>query len=1104
MKAGSLRQLRRNLALLLCAAMMLSPVGMTSAEEMPGQPDNSEIQCVSGGDQESGLPGGSTVSDGDQESGSPGGGTVSDGDDEDAVSVTLRVLDLAGGQGKINDDTREMPEVYLPDASVKLLDGRVLPGNLQECAPQVAGWKFVAWYTAPVKYAFWGDKTGTGWEPEPLPFSYDCDGNEYHYQVDKTQYPEASHSMTGYWYWLSTLKETGRKVQAGDVLAESETTLYALYAPVLIHYTLDYSGWNGRNGVLSCGRQYGTPFGSDDVDQAGWPGYVFDGWYPEGGDSRMSFYSIPQDGVRYVAHWHSEDGRVTWENYRQLGYRDVTSVTMKDGSVGSGERDLGDTLHLYVCSGVSRTILAAVSPADSGVTKLTWEVTGDTGAVRLEVKDDGLRAVVSATGVEGRAIVTVKSANGCSDSVTVDTTGHAFDKSEVIKWGNCATDTEIRETCVYCGKVQIRRTRSNHQYAYRDVPATCTEPHKWVSYCKICGELNPEKDMIREPAAGHDFKILEAVGCGGATITKICQTCGYTEVSSDPSIASHNWASVYTVDKRPTCKDEGSQSIRCLNCGAVKPDSSELIPPDPSLHVWEAWTVTEEATETTPGEQHRTCSVCGMEETRAIPPTSYQVDPSDITGSMGMDGSDQLTDQAQANAAIRRTINRLLVNGSMLGDDVRFAAIQQQKISAQVCVTSVAAPESAFDADGFNALLGADASVFYMDIDIFVKAGDQNIGRITETDASMTFSSQIPAGGRIIQVLRAHNGVIETIPCWVEGGTVYFSTDKFSTFAISSSNDISLAVSDVIADQAYTGEQIRPTVKLTINGGQTLTEGVDYTLSYSNNVQPGTATVTVTGMGAFAGSSRQLCFQIVNQGGAGYAGGKPAADPVWNSKVDVDWSEVESNVRNAAKGSDVTVSVGTELVIPASVQNRMFQKKVGAICYVKGTDITFTLSAGDVKKTKKDLTLGISNRADIPDAVAAEVKDSALFSRALTVSAQTLPQRLNMHMVLGEKYAGKYAALYSYDEKSGSMLLEGSFQITENGRAVFPLLRGGRYLVVVTEERKAAGYQVAPGDTLSRIAARNGVSLKTLIRANPQIKNINRIYAGEKIMIPAR
>ena len=90
MKAGSLRQLRRNLALLLCAAMMLSPVGMTSAEEMPGQPDNSEIQCVSGGDQESGLPGGSTVSDGDQESGSPGGGTVSDGDDEDAVSVTLR------------------------------------------------------------------------------------------------------------------------------------------------------------------------------------------------------------------------------------------------------------------------------------------------------------------------------------------------------------------------------------------------------------------------------------------------------------------------------------------------------------------------------------------------------------------------------------------------------------------------------------------------------------------------------------------------------------------------------------------------------------------------------------------------------------------------------------------------------------------------------------------------------------------------------------------------------------------------------------------------------------------------------------------------------
>ena len=36
--------------------------------------------------------------------------------------------------------------------------------------------------------------------------------------------------------------------------------------------------------------------------------------------------------------------------------------------------------------------------------------------------------------------------------------------------------------------------------------------------------------------------------------------------------------------------------------------------------------------------------------------------------------------------------------------------------------------------------------------------------------------------------------------------------------------------------------------------GMSLKEGKDYTLSYSNNVQPGTATVTVTGIGNYTGT----------------------------------------------------------------------------------------------------------------------------------------------------------------------------------------------------------------------------------------------------------
>jgi hypothetical protein len=51
-----------------------------------------------------------------------------------------------------------------------------------------------------------------------------------------------------------------------------------------------------------------------------------------------------------------------------------------------------------------------------------------------------------------------------------------------------------------------------------------------------------------------------------------------------------------------------------------------------------------------------------------------------------------------------------------------------------------------------------------------------------------------------------------------------------------------------IMPQEFTGEAIEPKVQLLYNGEETLTEGVDYSVSYSNNVEKGTANVTVTSL----------------------------------------------------------------------------------------------------------------------------------------------------------------------------------------------------------------------------------------------------------------
>lgn len=66
--------------------------------------------------------------------------------------------------------------------------------------------------------------------------------------------------------------------------------------------------------------------------------------------------------------------------------------------------------------------------------------------------------------------------------------------------------------------------------------------------------------------------------------------------------------------------------------------------------------------------------------------------------------------------------------------------------------------------------------------------------------------------------------------------------------------DISTASIAPIATRQYTGSEITPEPVVTASTGETLVKGVDYTLSYSNNVGVGTATVTVTGINLYKGS----------------------------------------------------------------------------------------------------------------------------------------------------------------------------------------------------------------------------------------------------------
>ena len=67
-------------------------------------------------------------------------------------------------------------------------------------------------------------------------------------------------------------------------------------------------------------------------------------------------------------------------------------------------------------------------------------------------------------------------------------------------------------------------------------------------------------------------------------------------------------------------------------------------------------------------------------------------------------------------------------------------------------------------------------------------------------------------------------------------------------------------ISDIADSYGYTGDEIRPVPTVTL-GSKTLVKDKDYTVSYSSNLNAGTATVTVKGTGIYQGSVSET-FEI--------------------------------------------------------------------------------------------------------------------------------------------------------------------------------------------------------------------------------------------------
>lgn len=117
---------------------------------------------------------------------------------------------------------------------------------------------------------------------------------------------------------------------------------------------------------------------------------------------------------------------------------------------------------------------------------------------------------------------------------------------------------------------------------------------------------------------------------------------------------------------------------------------------------------------------------------------------------------------------------------------------------------------------------------------VTVKYGNATLKK--NTDYTVAYSNNVNAG----------TGTITITGKGIYGGSVK------KTFTIKKLGISASAVSGT-GNKVYTGSAIKP-VPAVKAGGRTLKNGTDFTVSYKNNTEPGTATLSVTGKGNYSGS----------------------------------------------------------------------------------------------------------------------------------------------------------------------------------------------------------------------------------------------------------
>ena len=279
--------------------------------------------------------------------------------------------------------------------------------------------------------------------------------------------------------------------------------------------------------------------------------------------------------------------------------------------------------------------------------------------------------------------------------------------------------------------------------------------------------------------------------------------------------------------------------------------------------------------------------------------------------------------------------------------------------------------------------------------------------------------------------------------------------------------DIVSATVSGISDKPYTGQAITQSPTVTLDD-KTLQSGTDYTLSYANNINAGTATLTITGTGSYTGSL-QKTFDIAK-----------AKQTITASDITKTTADAAFSIGAKASGAGkLSYKSGNTKVVTVDENGKATIKGAGS------TTITITAAAtANYNKATKTVNVTVTSKSSTKKSIA-KATITGLKTKAYTGKAITQSPTVKLGSTK-LKAGTDYTASYKNNKNVGTATItitgKGSYKGTAT--ATFKIKKADNSLKV---KAKKTTYSI----TYSKLAKKDQVIKET------QIYNVTKKGQGK-------